>query len=184
MNTDRRARAGLGILGALMAARAVDAVLVGSAVAAAAGSVVFAGLMLMQGDHPPNVNGLEYLAIFAKPHSAAKPVDQPTPNSAAVSLDMSPVGAITTNDNGKARGYVVVAAQLDFAWVREGSRIFSVRPGDEVPGLGHINAIVSRGGRWLLIGEAGAPLLASGGPELAASRPAPFARRMIFDGEN
>ena len=183
MSLGRRARGGSNQLCALSAARAVDVALIGSALAAAAGSAMFAGLMLMRSDSTPDVNGLEYLAIFAKPHSVAKPAEPPAPRAASAGIDMTPVGAIARGDDAKASRYAMVAAQSDFAWVRDGSRIFAVRPGDELPGLGHVDAIVSRGGRWLLIGNAGAPLLSSGGLELAGSPRAAFERRMIFGGE-
>lgn len=51
-----------------------DLALAGAGVSMAAGSVVFAGYMLMQNDHGPHVNGMEYLAIFAKPSGGAHPV--------------------------------------------------------------------------------------------------------------
>ena len=161
-------------------ARATDAALIGSGFAAAAGSIVFAGAMLMQSEHAPPINGLEYLAIFAKPHGAsqsAAPAPKPTQ-----ALDMTPVGAISPSPPVALDGFALVAAQWDFAWVREGSRIFAVRPGDDVPRLGHVNAILFRQGRWILFGEAGKALLTSDGDAGVQKRP-PFARQMIFNGE-
>ncbi len=77
-------------------------------------------------------------------------------------------------------GYWLVGAQPQFAWLREGNRIFSVRPGEEVPRLGRIAAIVERDGRWTLVDSKGAALIVSGQPELSPSAGAKFGKRMIF----
>jgi hypothetical protein len=74
----------------------------------------------------------------------------------------------------------LVAAEFGFAWVREGTRIFSVRPGDLVPRLGRVGAIVRRDGRWILVGDAGAVLLSSVDPDPTTDPRAPFRREMIF----
>ena len=50
-----------------------DIALVGSGVAMAASSVVFAGYMLTRGDHGPEVNGMQYLAVFGKPNGSSHP---------------------------------------------------------------------------------------------------------------
>jgi hypothetical protein len=170
---------------ALAAARAVDIALVGSGLATAIGCVVFAGAMLTQGEHSPNVNGLEYLAIFARPHGAGQPAADEAPYrsraDARAPIDMTPVGSIGGAPASVA-GYALVAAQPDFAWVREGSRIFAVRPGDELPRLGRVGAILQREGRWVLASDAGVTLMSSGGARAGLDAPArrPFARRMIF----
>jgi hypothetical protein len=135
----------------------------------------------MRGDHPPSVNGLEFLAIFGRPRGPVKPSEEPTP---ALGIDTTPIGSIGNVAPADARSYAVVAAQLDFAWVRQGARVFAVRPGDLVPGLGRVGAITLREGRWTLIGDAGATLLSSAEPRVATDARAPFARRMIFGGEN
>ncbi len=180
----------------LAAGKVVDMALIGSSLAAAAGSVAFAGFMLMQGDHPPNVNGLQYLAIFAQPKGALKSDGTSAASTAAISsaapaqslpaasappLDMSPVGAI-----GASPGYELVSAQAGLAWVRAGGRIFPVRPGDELPGLGLVRAVAWGDGRWTVIGDDGAPLLTSGPPAPAkdGSGKAPFSRMMIFGPDN
>ena len=77
----------------------VDVALVGSSLVAAAGAIAFAGSMLIEGDHRPKVNGLQYLAIFAQPHGAVKPSQAaapaaPVPVPAAGPIDMTPFGSI------------------------------------------------------------------------------------------
>jgi hypothetical protein len=166
---------------------AVDVSLVGAAVAAAIGSVAFAGVMLARADHKPAVNGMEYLAIFAQPRLTPKPpTPEPPPRPAAPmpvgDLDMTPIGSIQPLGPEQAGGFTLVAAQPGVAWVREGARIFAVRPGDEAPGLGRVARIVARDGRWILVGESGSALLSSAKTEGkdAAGPPPDFGKRMIF----
>jgi len=164
-------------------AKLVDVALIGSGVAAAAGSVVFAGLMVMQSEHAPRVNGLEYLSVFAAP----KGTNKPSPASTDVAedppgIDTSPVGAISVPATTGRADYTLVSAQADRAWIRAGSRIFAVRPGDVLPNLGKIAAIVRGGGRWTLVGDRGEPLLTAGdGPDLANPKSV-FAKPLILEG--
>jgi hypothetical protein len=73
-----------------------------------------------------------------------------------------------------------VSAQPGLAWLREGSRIVAVRPGDVRAGLGRIVDVAQRDGRWFLIGESGTALLSSEPPAAKeGSARAPFNRRMI-----
>ena len=58
----------------LLAKSLGDIALAGTGVAMAASSVVFAGYMLMQPDHGPRINGMEYLAVFGKPNSSSLPI--------------------------------------------------------------------------------------------------------------
>ena len=68
-----RARNWLGSFPALLGDRrallgiAIDAVLVGAGLAMAAGAIGFAGLMVAEGNHKPEVYGLKYLGIYAQP---------------------------------------------------------------------------------------------------------------------
>ena len=176
-----------------------DAALVGAGLATAAGSIAFAAVMLAQGDHPPEIIGQKYLAIYAQPRRTARvPVSGiPGPSSTRPppgAVDMSPVGAIgsaTPTDatpSGdatiptSASGLTLVAARPGVAWLRDGSRIVAVSPGDSAPGFGRIAAIVQRDGRWYLLGDKGAALLSSE-PTATKDSPStdgPFNRRMIF----
>jgi len=166
----------------------IDATLVGSSVAAAVGSVVFAGAMMMQGDHPPAVNGVEYLAIFAQPKVAASAAQGAhAPQFVAnVGVDFTPLGSLAPPGTTAAGAYELVSAQSTLAWVRVGTRILAVKPGDTLPGLGVVRAIAWDSGRWTLVGDNDAPLLRSGGPATTArsgSAP-PFSRQMIFGSPN
>jgi hypothetical protein len=171
-------------------AHAADAALIGAGLATAAGSIGFAAFMLAQDDHPPEVYGQKYFAIYAQPRRTATGAARPnSPPPVPVEIDMSPVGSIekaAPTGGGSipivAAGFTLVAAKPGIAWLREGSRIVAVRPGELAAGLGRIAAIVQRDGRWYLLGDTGAALLSSDGPavEGAPSAPAPFSRRMIF----
>ena len=169
---DRRALLGI----------AIDAVLVGAGLAMAAGAIGFAGLMVVEGNHKPDVFGLKYLAIYAQPRRTAKPAGETGPSPkppARGGIDMSPVGSIGAAPPATVGGFV--SAQPGLAWLREGSRIVAVRPGDVRAGLGRIIAVAQRDGRWFLIGEAGTALLSSEPPAAKeGSARAPFNRRMIF----
>jgi hypothetical protein len=200
----------------VMAKSLGDLALAGTGVAMAAGSVVFAGYMLTQADHGPKVNGMQYLAIFAKPNgashpssshpmvidapgpapapaqagapvAAAPPAPSPTaaapPHVAGDGLDMAPTGSIA---HGAAsapaptpESFRILAVEPGIAWLSNGSEIRVVKPGDVAPGLGRVASIEKRDGRWLLVGDSGAPLLTSDAPGKKAGSP-PFARRMIF----
>src|SRR5271163_4679348 len=140
-----RARNWLGSFPALLGDRrallgiAIDAVLVGAGLAMAAGAIGFAGLMVVEGNHKPDVFGLKYLAIYAQPRGTAKPAGEPAPSPeppARGGIDMSPVGSIGAAPPATVAGYTFVSAQPGLAWLREGTRIFSIRRGDVAPGLG------------------------------------------------
>ena len=182
----------IGASAAFVTAKIVDVGLVGAGVVAAVGSAAFAGFMLMQGDHGPQINGMEYLAIFAQPRDGSKfpapaaaggpgatptvvasgPAAPPTP-----AIDTAPLGAIEPAPKSGSTEYELVAAGFDHAWVRSGARILSIRPGDNLPDLGRVSAIAWNEGHWTLIGQDGKPLLAEG----TASGKAVFAKPLIFD---
>ena len=172
----------------------VDAALIGSGFAMAAGAVGFAGLMVAESDHKPDVYGLKYLAIYAQPRKTAKAAGELAPSPeppVAADIDMSPVGAIgapAPTDEATAAaptnvgGFSLVSAQPDVAWLREGSRIVAVRPGEMAPGIGRVVEILQREGRWFLIGDSGTALLSSDPPAAESRSRAPFSRQMIFGG--
>ena len=169
---------------AALLAVAVDATLVGAGLALAGGAVAFAGLMVAQSDHKPDVYGMKYLAIYAQPRKTAKAADETGRSSeppAGGEIDMAPVGSIGTPPPGNLGSFTLVSAEPGIAWLREGTRIVAIRQGDMAPGLGRIVDIVQRDGRWFLIGDTGTALL-SREPPAARDGPArePFSRRMIF----
>lgn len=166
------AAAGAGVItgaSAAISSRIGDLALIGSGVATATAAVTFAGVMLMQGDHAPNINGMQYLAVFAQPSKALRPGDPATPLSTAAAaahepqatVDMEPVGAISARPMPHPN-YELISAGMDRAWVRDGDRIFAVHIGDDVPNLGKIEDIVWTDGHWALIGADKVALLASG----------------------
>jgi len=172
---DRRALLGI----------AIDAALVGAGLAMAAGAIGFAGLMVVEGNHKPDVYGLKYLAIYAQPRRTAKSVGEPGPSpqprAARTGIDMSPVGSIGAAPPAAVGVFALVSAQPGLAWLRDGARIVAVRPGDVRAGLGRIVDVAQRDGRWFLIGESGTALLSSEPPAAKEdSARAPFNRRMIF----
>ena len=167
-------------------AKLADIALIGGLLATAGGAVTFAGYMTMRNDGATHVNGMQYLAIFAQPNRHAHDGDEPEA-TAAPSVDMNPVGAIPREPQADANpakadsgGYALVGARPTYAWLREGNRIFAVRPGDDVPRLGHIAGIEQRDGRWSLVDGQGRTLIASGLAEIAPAEGGRFNKPMIF----
>ena len=158
------------------AGRAIDLALIGGGVLTAASADGFAGYVMLAGDHQTHVNGMEYLAIFAQPSHGVRGAGEKD----AAWLDERPVGAIRREVKDNVSGYWLVGAQPQFAWLREGNRIFSVHPGEEVPRLGRVAGIVERDGRWTLVDDKGAELIVSTRTELPASEGGRFDKRMIF----
>ena len=165
----------LGAATGLAAARVIDLMLIGGGMFTAAGAVGFAGYVTLTGVSAPMVFGMDHLAIFAQPSHPHR-VEAPDKFGP---VDMNPVGAIP-HERDHVNGYALVGAQARFAWLREGNRIFAVRPGEEVPRLGRIAAIEQRDGRWTLLDEKGAAMIVSAVPDLAPSAGGRFDKRMIF----
>ncbi len=157
----------------LAAARFVDLALIAATIAVAVAAVAFAAYMTWSQRREPLINGLQYLAIFAQPSRSGRA-------EPGAKLDMAPLGAIGREAKESVAGYALVGAQPRFAWLREGNRIFAVRPGDDVPRLGHVAAIESRDGRWALTDENGATLIVGSISELAPTQGARFSKRLIF----
>ena len=104
---DRRALLGI----------AIDAALVGAGLAMAAGAIGFAGLMVVEGNHKPDVFGLKYLAIYAPPRRTAKPAGETGPSPkppARGGIDMSPVGSIGAAPPTTVGGFVSALAADKF----------------------------------------------------------------------
>jgi len=163
-----------GALVGIGAARMIDFALIGGSLATAAGAVGFASYMAMSGAHDPYVNGTKYLAIFGQPSNGGKAKYPPrTP----ANIDMTPVGAIAPDP----KGYSLVGAKPTYAWLRSGDRIFAVMPGDEVAGLGRVETIERRDGRWALVDKYGAALIISTLADPAPADPnVKFSKPMIF----
>jgi hypothetical protein len=155
-------------------ARLGDLAVIGGSLATAGVAVTFAGYMTMRGDHTPRINGMQYLAIFAQPSRHGRD-DEP---AAEPALDMNPTGSLPREIAGG--GYALVGARQSYAWLRAGNRIFAVRPGDDVPGLGHVAAIELHGGRWALVDDKGAALIVSALAEITPTEGGRLGKRMIF----
>ncbi len=140
-----------------------DKVLVGCGLATAGSSVFFASFMLVQGDHPPRVNGIQHLAIFAQPNSSSRSASIARMRRAAdpilpsVDLDMSPTGTIARRDKIDESDAL---APLEKA--------FSVSRDSE--------ADIRWNGRWIAAGD-DRNLQSSRTPTAAEH----FSRKMIFD---
>jgi hypothetical protein len=78
----------------------------------------------------------------------------------------------------ESRPIEIVAARADRVWLRIDGALRSAVPGDSVPGVGRIGAIVARDGGWALLDDKGAALLAV---TKAANGAALFARKRIFE---
>ena len=196
---------------AIMARSPVDIALFGAGMTTAAATVVFAAAMFTRADDAPLVNGLQYLGVFGAPHGhvAVVAVAAPPPPLARAaapaaaatriadaapaaparadshqSIDMSPTGSIFhSGDTAADDPYRLVAVEPGMAWLRNSVETRVIKPGDVAPGLGRIAAIVERQGRWTLLDDSGAVLLAEEPPASPGPAVNPFSRRMIFGGE-
>ncbi len=174
----------IGASAGYVAAKLIDAALIGAGLLTAVGSVAFAGLMLTRGNDEPLVYGMQYLAIFAQPSGGSpsappNPAPSETAEATEPPVDRAPVGAIEPTpkradaaaSKTPANDFELVAVGRGNAWVRSGARILSIHPGDTIPDLGKVKEIVWRDGHWTLIGENGLPMLAERPDAKAASKP-------------
>jgi len=145
-------------------------------------SVAFAAYMLAYGGGRIRVNGMEHLAIFAQPRGApTNPIAPAATPSETRPVDMAPTGSLadlppkSAPEPGRIE---IVAARRDRVWIMVDGAIRSAAPGDDVPGVGHIGAIVPRDGGWALVDDKGSTLLT-----LAerANGAALFSRKLIFE---
>ena len=149
-------------------------------------SMAFAVYMLAYGGGKTRINGLEHLAIFAQPRGSAvgaPPAKVPTPRAAnaGAAVDMATTGSFAAASGSAAperRPIEIVAARADRVWLRIDGALRSAVPGDSVPGVGRIAAIVARDGGWTLLDDKGAALLAV---TRGANGAALFTRNKIFE---
>jgi len=149
-------------------------------------SMAFAVYMLAYGGGKTRINGLEHLAIFAQPRgsaSGAPPAEGPALPAANgdAAVDMATTGSFAASAAKAAlesRPIEIVAARADRVWLRIDGALRSTVPGDSVPGVGRIGAIVARDGGWALLDDKGAPLLAV---TKGANGAALFACKRIFE---
>jgi len=146
-------------------------------------SIAFAGYTFAFGDGKVHVHGIEHLAIFAQPRGPAvvspAPPAPPAPPAGAIAVDMGPTGSVAETGPAPApRTPEIVAARSDRVWLRIGAAIIAGEPGQEIPGVGRIGAIVKRGDGWAVLDDGGRVLLTLAG---SANGAALFSRRLIFD---
>jgi hypothetical protein len=132
----------------------IDAALKFSGVALAGGSLVFALSMMSTPDRTPGINGMEHLAIYAKParHVAIR---QPAP--AAPNIDYTPTGSTRKSLPPSIMiGYEFLEGSPTGALIRLPSgRVMRVAPGQPIAGLGAVTAIRQRQGKWVVVTQAG-----------------------------
>ena len=146
-------------------------------------SAAFAMYMLAYGAGKTRINGMEHLAIFAQPRGPGGAVRGPTPPeaNAATAVDMAATGSVANSTAQAvvgARPIEIVAAQADRVWLKIDGGIHMATPGDDVPGLGRIGAIIARNGGWVLLDDKGGELL---GVAKGANGASLFTRGRIFE---
>ena len=112
----------------------------------AAGAIGFAGLMVVEGNHKPDVFGLKYLAIYAQPRMTAKPAGArpglaPSLPLAAESTCRRSVRSAPIRRRPWAGSSRPSRASRGCA---RDSRIVAVRPGNVRAGLGRIVDVAQR----------------------------------------
>ena len=145
----------------------------------AALSISFAVYMLVYGGGKMRVNGLEHLAIFAQPRGDTSVKAPDRPGRPSPPIDPTPTGALAPSEPAPVLAPVeIVAARADRVWLRIDGAIVAAAPGDDVPRVGRIAAILPRDGGWALVDAKGATLMAVAGRANAAPL---FGRKMIFE---
>jgi hypothetical protein len=138
-------------------------------------SVAFASYMLAFGEGKVRVNGLEHLALFAQPRGAAAPAG-PAPANAEPPVDLAATGSL--DPERVPERPTIVAARPDRVWFKIDGAIRAAAPGDDVPGLGRIGAIIPRDGGFAVVDDKGATLLAVGSRANSAIL---FSHKRIFE---
>jgi hypothetical protein len=132
----------------------IDAALKFSGVALAGGSLVFASSMILAPDRTPGINGMEHLAIYAKP---ARHVAIRQPASAAPNIDYTPTGSTRKSLPPSIMiGYEFLEGSPTSALIRLPSgRVMRVARGQPIAGLGAVTAIRQQQSKWVVVTQAG-----------------------------
>lgn len=154
---------------------------IGTALAGLSGA--FAIYMLAYAEGKTRVNGVEYLRIFAQPRGSAGArlaASTETPLASDKPVDLTATGSLPPPPIEAApRPQIeIVAARVDRVWLKIDHAIRAAAPGEAVPGLGRIGAIVPRDGGWIVLDDKGAPLLSVAKGANGASM---FSRNKIFE---
>jgi hypothetical protein len=119
-------------------------------------STGFAAHMISDSERRPEISGMEHLSIFNKPSIIASRRTRSGGGAIAHrdgEIDFSPVGSVSRFDpTSPLPGFNVVKASADSALIR-GPRgaLFQVVKGDLLAGIGRVDAIERRGGRWVVV---------------------------------
>lgn len=167
----------------------LDSFLYGSGFGLAAASIVFAAVAIANRGRP-NVVGMEYLAIFAKPNGARRTVAtadaRQVAGRAEPAIDPTPTGSIpgaSLAETLRKGAPEMIEVRDGVAWIRVDDSIVAVTPGKAIEGLGVVEKIVQRRDRWLLLGPGGEVLLTMRRAADDSSRPAAFAAKSLVLGE-
>jgi hypothetical protein len=132
--------------------------------ACAAGSVWFAVFMFNHQDGGPRIYDMKDFAIFAQPNRV-KAVEAAVRAAAlegrtrgpkrAITIDMTPVGAVPANPAGKGppehHDVHIVELNDDNALLESNNGFRRVRVGDDAPEIGKIIAIRQMGDYWVVV---------------------------------
>lgn len=132
--------------------------------ACAAGSLWFAVFMFNHQDGGPRIYAIQDFAIFAQPNRvkaveaavrAAAAEGRTRGPKRAISIDMTPVGAVSTRPEASGqperRNVRIVELNDDNALLESENGFRRVRIGDEAPEIGRIIAIRRMGDYWVVV---------------------------------
>ncbi len=143
------------------ARRNVDHILIGLGVAAAFGSVAFAGVMLSRDNSRPMFGGVEHLMIFAQPIGGSKLKGEARAKAEAA-VDFNATGSIARSGAGggvenasSAKDYILRVARKGALVIESPKGRLEARPGVVIPDLGTVLSVQNRNGRWRVVTERG-----------------------------
>ena len=132
--------------------------------ACAAGSLWFAVFMFNHQDGGPRIYAIQDFAIFAQPNRvkaveaavrAAAAEGRTRGPKRAISIDMTPVGAVSTRPEARGqperRNVRIVELNDDNALLESENGFRRVRIGDEAPEIGRIISIRRMGDYWVVV---------------------------------
>ncbi len=133
-------------------------------VACAFGSVWFVGYMATHQDGGPRVNAMEDFAIFAQPNrihaveaavKAAALESDARKTGRAISIDMTPTGAVSLREQPKAgaprHDVKIIELSAEEALIETPDGYRRVKPGDEIPEIGKVISIRRMGEYWVVV---------------------------------
>jgi hypothetical protein len=118
-------------------------------VALALGTTAFASLMILRSGDAPGIAGIV-------PQGAGTPWKKTIDTDVAGGIDYTPVGSLPSASAGSGGssqpgGYRIRSAMEGMALVEGPEGLVAVRPGSVLPGVGRVEAIEHREGKWHLV---------------------------------